>query len=116
MDDFDRIYLGKVEDFSGNEFMLMLRLANWFDNPRTPKSFKSKENICKVFENSLNPSQMIRRVVGKMVDRRFIKINGENKLFFDEKFFDEWLEGDSSFGKEIWIFYERHVFPYVRRK
>lgn len=105
----------KFEGFSGNEFMLLVKLANFFDNPRTPKSFKSKENICKIFENSNNPSPMVKRVVGKMYDRRFIKVDG-NRLVFDEEFFDKWLEEESGYGKEIWSFFDRHVLPYIRSK
>jgi hypothetical protein len=105
----------KFEGFSGNEFLLMVRLSNFFDNPRSPKSFKSKEAICKVCENTSNPSPMIKRVVGKMEVNRFLKYNAEGRLEFDEVVFDKWVEGESGFGKEIWVFFDRHA-TYFRIK
>lgn len=114
-DDFERIYEGRLpDDVSGNEFLLMVKLSNFFDNPKSPKFFKSMNAIARIFEQTTNPETMTRRVIDKMLKKKFIRITNSNELEFDEVAFDNWLEGCSS-GKELWEYFGRHA-TYIKTK
>lgn len=107
-EDFERVYEGKSGDgFSAKEFLIMVELSNFFDDPKSPKFFKSKNHIARVFRGTPNPDDMTKNVISKMVDRRFIRIANNNELEFDEPVFDAWFE-DSFFGGVSWCYFSRH--------
>ena len=97
------------DSVSEKEFALMVKLSNFFDDPKSPEFFKSRNHIGRVFTGKSNPKMIVRRVVKRMEDMGFVRIASNNLLEFDEEKFDDWFRSKSELGRDVWVYIDRHI-------
>jgi len=101
-DEFQRVYGGGAdESVSGEEFCSMLALSNFFDHPQNAVEYRSLNHIARRFEQSINPSKTLKRLLSKMLRLKFFFINQRDMIEFDGRRFDKFVD-ESKYGGVVW--------------
>lgn len=108
--------------FNSADVCMMIALSNFFSDKRSPKFFRSKLLIAKMFESFPNkfrnpqgnrtdlPSKSLLNLIDKMLYAGFLRIDDDsNEYFFDEDVFDKFVKKDCVEGVDFWEYFDRHV-------
>lgn len=107
--------------FNSADVCMMVALSNFFADKRSPKTFRSKLLIAKMFESFPNkfrnpqgsrtdlPSKSLLNLIDKMLYAGFLKIDDNNEYCFDEDAFDKFIKKGCVEGVDFWEYFDRHV-------
>lgn len=107
--------------FNSSDVNTMISLSNFLTHKGTPKTFRSKYEIAKMFESFPNkftnpdghrvdlPSKSLLRLIDKMLYQGFFKINDSNEYFFEEDKFNKFIRKEHPDSVEWWSYFDRLV-------
>lgn len=107
--------------FNSSDVNKMIALSNFLTHKGSPKVFRSKLEIAKLFESFPNkftnpsgsrvdiPSKSLLNLIDKMMYQGFFKIDDNNQYFFDEDKFDKFIRKEHPDSVEWWKYFDRRV-------
>lgn len=105
-EDYKRIYGDGKEELrvTGEELCAMIAMSNWFDSPKNDIEYKSLNHVARCYEQTTVPSRTLQRLLSKMQELHFLLINKNDRITFDSKAFDAFVDAHS-LGKQWWQYF-----------
>ena len=105
-EDYKRVYGGAVDEvsFSGEELCMMVAISNHCDNPKNSISYRSLNHFARCFEQTIEPSKTLKRLLSKMLKAHLFIINKADEIEFDGKAFDAFVD-EEKLGKVWWEYF-----------